>query len=344
MLKTSSRIFASRSFFPVFAHKIRGGTYPIYYSVDDQTFVDTGLVWVASATSLVSCRNWEPLVSCPQRFGFTKGRCWDLQHFTTWFLLRSVSETFILYLLDIFGRHNLFRKQHELNKHETETCQKRHGHEQISQSFFTCHNLSIAAFTSKRTRSPPSSPTVASEWVGPMSPLWPVDSTGCQLCPVLLGRVGFVGQLGRWNNRLIAWPVQVWFEKNWKLMNREVHHLFFKSEKFFKQFFCVSFSGLWICSGVDYSGPLGIHVLSMFFFPGRMGFNNCHRIFRSTIPMIHWILDSLASRHLVRRSGFKMISTSNHLSFWFLMVVDYVLWICTVFVWISRWTKAQKKI
>ncbi len=30
------------------------GTYPIYYSVDDQTFVDTGLVWVASATSLAS--------------------------------------------------------------------------------------------------------------------------------------------------------------------------------------------------------------------------------------------------------------------------------------------------
>ncbi|CAJ1373238.1 unnamed protein product [Effrenium voratum] len=30
------------------------GTYPIYYSVDDQTFVDTGLVWIASATSLVT--------------------------------------------------------------------------------------------------------------------------------------------------------------------------------------------------------------------------------------------------------------------------------------------------
>lgn len=30
------------------------GTYKIQYSVDDQTFVDTGLVWVASATSLVT--------------------------------------------------------------------------------------------------------------------------------------------------------------------------------------------------------------------------------------------------------------------------------------------------
>ena len=29
------------------------GTYKIQYSVDDQTFVDTGVVWVASATSLV---------------------------------------------------------------------------------------------------------------------------------------------------------------------------------------------------------------------------------------------------------------------------------------------------
>jgi hypothetical protein len=35
------------------------GTYKIQYSVDDQTFVDTGLVWVASATSLVPRLNQE---------------------------------------------------------------------------------------------------------------------------------------------------------------------------------------------------------------------------------------------------------------------------------------------
>ena len=53
-IKVSAALATAESLRTLAPQQQEPGTYTIYYSVDDQTFVDTGLVWVASATSLVT--------------------------------------------------------------------------------------------------------------------------------------------------------------------------------------------------------------------------------------------------------------------------------------------------